>query len=669
MKQKIRTSLIGTVLALCIGLSSMACFVTGFAMPVSLWTVAFWCFVGGTLCAICCNTKFGLVPVGILVLVLGYLWQGGLLEECFESLLYELTCSYQENFGWKIVRWTGRSGDDIAETLSLGVCLLGAMISMVAGWSIAKGQSAVPVVMTALLPVLLSMQIPQNGAQPFWVAVLFFSIAMLMIGSTVRFEDETQGNKLSLYTAIPVALAVALLFAMVPQKGYMGQQQAELWEEKLLKDSFLEEGWKKLTGQNQEMEDLTTGRQVELDRLGSRQLSDTTMFTVKAAYTGTLYLRGSVLDLYDGRTWTNSEDGTTLPWPEKSSLTSVGEISISTRYAHSMLYLPYYVTSLDLTGVSRGITNEKRLTQYSFACSKMPSHEDFLQAYPDKYVNPHMVSPDYMAQSVALPKETLEWAQPLVREIVGDTVNYYFQAQLIRDYVRTGTKYDLNPAMMDQNAEDFAKWFLEESDSGYCVHFATSAAVLLKAAGIPARYATGYMVQVEEGKTVAVLESDAHAWVEFWLPGFGWTVLEATPASADEYVPQETTQETQEQTEEKLYALVIAPWVWMALTAAVPAAFLLQWPIRRSLRKRKLRKGDRNTQMLSRWALLAKMHKYLEPPNLEAQTLAEKARFSQHTITEEELEQMDLAICEAKYQLRNHNIFRRIYYALILAVL
>ena len=83
MKQKIRTSLIGTILALCVGLSSLACFVTGFEMSVSLWTVAFWCFVGGTLCAVCCNTKFGIVPFGILVLVLGYLWQGGLLEECF----------------------------------------------------------------------------------------------------------------------------------------------------------------------------------------------------------------------------------------------------------------------------------------------------------------------------------------------------------------------------------------------------------------------------------------------------------------------------------------------------------------------------------------------------------------------------------------------------------
>lgn len=667
MKQKLSTCLVGTVLAVCVGFSGMACFVTGLDLQVNLWSLAFWCFLGGFLCALCCNTRFGLLPLGMLVLALGYLWQSGLLGECLESLLYELTSVYHENFGWKTVRWTGRSGEDIVKTLPLGICLLGTVISMVTGWSIAKGQSAVPAVMIALIPVLLCMQIPDNGAKTLWVAVLFFSVAMLMMGSTVRFENETQGNKLSFYTVIPVALAVALLFALIPQKGYTGQQRAEAWEEKLLKDSFLEEGWKKLTGQDLRRENPAEGIHVELDRLGSRQLADVTMLTVKANYSGTLYLRGSVMDQYDGINWTISDDGTTLPWPEKKMLMPVGEVLMSTRYAHGMLYLPYYVTSMNLTGVGRGLVNKSKLTQYSFACGEVPSQAQMLQRYPDPYTNPHIASPMYMSQAVDLPEDTLKWADPLVREIVGDTVNYYHQAQKIRDYVRSSARYDLNPAMMGKNDSDFVRWFLEDSDSGYCVHFATSAAVLLRAAGIPARYATGYLVQVEEGKTVEVLESDAHAWVEYWLPGFGWTVLEATPPADAEYIPPQTVEEDSGHNGLRL-TFIFSPLFWTVFAISLPVMVLTQWQIRRSLRKRKLGKGDANKKMLSRWTQLSQMHRFLQPPEEEYVALAEKARFSQHAVTDEELQQMDMAICEAKAQLRTHNIFRRLWYRVILVL-
>lgn len=668
MSQKLRTCFVGTVLSFCMGFASIACLVTGLNLSVNLWTVAIWCLLGGFLCSFCCNTKFGLIPLGIFVLLLGYFWQSGLLEKTFESLIFELSQSYYEAFGWNTIRWTGRSGEQMQKTLSLSVCLLGVLIAMVTGWSIAKGQSAVPAVMLAVIPVLLSMLVPDSSPKALWVAVLFFAMAMLMIGSTVRFDNEKQGNKLSFYTAIPVALSVALLFAMIPQKGYMGQERAQLWSEKLLNNSALMDGWKKLTGQEESAEELVSGVHVELDRLGSRHLSDAPMLTVKANYTGTLYLRGSVLDQYNGKTWTVSDDGTTLPWPEKTSLTSVGEVMISTRYAHRMLYLPYYVTSMNLEGVNRGIINEQKLNQYSFACSKMPTAQEFLQMYPDKYTNQHTFSQNYMAQAVELPEQTLAWADPLVRSIVGDTVNYYHKAQLIRDYVRTGAKYDLDPAVMGNVDQDFAQWFLEESHSGYCVHFATAATVLLRAAGIPARYATGYMVQVKEGESVAVLESNAHAWVEYWLPGFGWTVLEATPADSSEYIPPVTQTQTTTQDKTNIFAFLLTPWFWLGFVFMVPVALVAQWQIRRAVGKRKIKKGDRNDQMLSRWALLAKMHQHLDPPDEKCLALAEKARFSQHVITKEELEQMDLAICEAKYQLRNHNIFRRIYYALILAL-
>ena len=133
-------------------------------------------------------------------------------------------------------------------------------------------------------------------------------------------------------------------------------------------------------------------------------------------------------------------------------------------------------------------------------------------------------------------------------EITQGYTSPYHKAQAIASYVRNSATYDTKTSRMPMDSEDFAKWFLEESDTGYCVHFATATAVLLQAAGIPARYVTGYLVPVQAGEATPVLSNQSHAWVEYWLPGYGWTVLEATPATtATNPTPtqsQETTAET-----------------------------------------------------------------------------------------------------------------------------
>ena len=113
-----------------------------------------------------------------------------------------------------------------------------------------------------------------------------------------------------------------------------------------------------------------------------------------------------------------------------------------------------------------------------------------------------------------LPKAAKKWARPLAE---GKTVDE------IRAFVRGCAEYDETAVA----AGDAARW-LVENGRGYCVHFATTAAVLLRAAGIPARLVTGYAVQVQAGVRRTVTGEDAHAWVEYW-DGEAWRILEATP--------------------------------------------------------------------------------------------------------------------------------------------
>ncbi|MEO6035070.1 MAG: transglutaminase-like domain-containing protein [Verrucomicrobiota bacterium] len=81
--------------------------------------------------------------------------------------------------------------------------------------------------------------------------------------------------------------------------------------------------------------------------------------------------------------------------------------------------------------------------------------------------------------------------------------------------------------------------FLTVARSGHCEYFATATVLLLRQAGIPARYATGYLVDESErrGKTYFVRERDAHAWAMVFRKEKGiWEEFDTTPASAEREV-------------------------------------------------------------------------------------------------------------------------------------
>lgn len=252
--------------------------------------------------------------------------------------------------------------------------------------------------------------------------------------------------------------------------------------------------------------------------------------------------------------------------------------------------------------------------------------------------------------------------------------------------------YTLTPPALPAG-EDFVEFFLLESRQGYCVHFATAATALLRAMGIPARYAEGYAVPAGEEGWVDVPDYNAHAWVEVYFGGAGWIPFEVTPAGPDSPAatfnarPQEQgaaptatpaptpsptpqpvpTPEAQAPTAPSAAPQASAsplpgeagaegeragPWGWIAAGATalglllLAGAVLLRHKLVLKFRQERFRQPNRNKAALEAYAFLQRVHKTAKaalhgwddtiPPQLEE--LALKARFSQHTLTQEELE-------------------------------
>ena len=119
----------------------------------------------------------------------------------------------------------------------------------------------------------------------------------------------------------------------------------------------------------------------------------------------------------------------------------------------------------------------------------------------------------------------------------------------VKDYIMKDTEYTLAPGKTP-SGKDSVGYFLTENKKGYCVYYATAATVLLRSAGVPARYAEGMYVPKEElaecdkGKEIAVPDRNAHAWVEVYNEKYGFVPVEVTPGFGEEGVSNTSTENT-----------------------------------------------------------------------------------------------------------------------------
>lgn len=138
---------------------------------------------------------------------------------------------------------------------------------------------------------------------------------------------------------------------------------------------------------------------------------------------------------------------------------------------------------------------------------------------------PSWVKDRYLQLSASITPRTIE----LANEITEGLETPYEKAIAVTNYLRRNIEYNetLPELPTDQEPLD---WFLFDFKQGFCNYYASAEVILLRAVGIPARWAVGYAqgepLEIQNGYNVR--HRDSHAWPEVYFPDIGWVEFEPT---------------------------------------------------------------------------------------------------------------------------------------------
>ncbi|MEO5365905.1 MAG: DUF3488 and transglutaminase-like domain-containing protein [Magnetococcus sp. WYHC-3] len=146
----------------------------------------------------------------------------------------------------------------------------------------------------------------------------------------------------------------------------------------------------------------------------------------------------------------------------------------------------------------------------------------------------HTADPFLLAKGLALPESGNPRARALAAQWVAASATPRELMDTARKhFIHGGFAYTLDPPPMPKDSVDA---LLFTHRAGFCSHYAAAMTFLMRAAGLPARLVLGYMGGRANGDHMTVLQADAHAWSEVWLPDAGWMRVDPTLWVAPERV-------------------------------------------------------------------------------------------------------------------------------------
>jgi transglutaminase-like putative cysteine protease len=359
-------------------------------------------------------------------------------------------------------------------------------------------------------------------------------------------EQQKGAWAVTAVTLLFVLEAAALLFVAFPRGAFRSDRQAEL--------SRLDGKAPPPPGEpvastaervgipkNPQYLDLTSYEKLKSDprpvlRLRVRDLQDRPV-----APELTLYLRGAVLDTYENGRWRSvfkrqdrhdAQDGKQDGWTELDRDPRPGRTVVRQQIVTKGLAGDLSFALPDPVRVQLPRARWDPAGVLFFA--QPPT--DTIEYFVESALMPQDVPPPRKPSTAPAATLQIPAGLDLLRETARKQTEglgaeqFHAKASRLQQYLRrNGFTYRLDP-FVPAEGKDAVEHFLEKR-AGYCTHFSTALALLCRAAGVPARVATGFQLHDPgEDGSFLVRNSDAHAWVEVWFgPEHGWRAYDATP--------------------------------------------------------------------------------------------------------------------------------------------
>jgi transglutaminase-like putative cysteine protease len=264
-------------------------------------------------------------------------------------------------------------------------------------------------------------------------------------------------------------------------------------------------------------------------------LSDEVAFRVRfesaAPPAAERYWRGPVLDSFDGHTWTRATSGIGgTPPPLQPQGPAYHYTVMMEPHQHRWIFMLDWPSAWDRPHAE--LSNDYTLMQYEPL--SRPIDVAGTSYTHVQYSEP--LKPRTRARDLQQPRGRNARTQQLAREMRDAHPDDMDLVSAVLDmFHQQPFYYTLTPPKLADNSVDE---FLFDTKRGFCGHYASAFAALMRAAGIPARVVTGYHGGTLNpyGDYWILRQSEAHAWTEVWIEGRGWMRIDPTAAIAPERV-------------------------------------------------------------------------------------------------------------------------------------
>jgi transglutaminase-like putative cysteine protease/uncharacterized membrane protein len=259
----------------------------------------------------------------------------------------------------------------------------------------------------------------------------------------------------------------------------------------------------------------------------------------------TLHLRGTALDTYDGRAWSQSEaqriptevdDGYVQVTPDRHVDSTEKAMRIDLEPIDPpVIFLPPTASGLRFRsrgqlGIEpqiRALRGPEGELRYQPIDDRGLKYDVFLSRrnLPAFQRLPAAERAHYLTVPADLPPRIQKLAEDWTRGAESPLE----KARAIEKHLRTEFRYDLGSpsGRAKQPLDDF----LFESKRGHCEFYSTAMAVMLRTVRVPTRNVTGFIGGTYNrfGRFYAVRQGDAHSWVEVFIDDVGWLTFDPTP--------------------------------------------------------------------------------------------------------------------------------------------